>query len=63
MLQMLSLMQDGGAAVTQGPNRIIYPHRKEVNFCQVLGKMKTFEEIDKLEKEKLVSFDQLIGND
>ena len=46
MMQMLSLMQDGGDTVTKGLNQIYYPQRKKISTCAALGKMGAIGKLD-----------------
>ena len=52
ILQMFSLMQDGGQDVTHGTNRVHYPQRPKFTFSQTLSN----------QKELNAKVDQLLSN-
>ena len=62
LIQMFSLMQDGGDAVTKGSNQIIYPARQNVSLTTMMSKYKQLEEMDSANAVLMEETDQLLGN-
>ena len=62
LVQMFSLMQDGGDAVSKGSNRIPYPVRKNVSLPTVISKYQQLMDMDSANALIMEETDQLLGN-
>ena len=62
LLQMFSLMQDGGDDVVRGSNCIVYPPKKKFTCGEIMSKFKAQGEFDDESNEKMKIPDKLLGN-